>query len=319
MLDNQIREEFTIKEGKFAGEYAIVSPTNKDYDDAAFEYNRAFAQALKDGALLQAALLKYMDKQGVWTKEDEAEYEDIRKEVLEGELKLKKGGIKKSEARAIAIKIRQNRARIITIGAKRNLEMQKTAEGIAESHRFNFLVSRCLVYNKSSEPVFKSVDDYLENGHQPHAWQGAIVLSRLQNNLREDFEESLPENQFLKKFGYIDDELRLVNEEGHLVDVDGKLIDERGNWVDKNGNVVDEDGYKVDQYGHLDIESEPFLDDDGTPIIEEPEQEPEQEEEPAAEEEVAEETPLPKEKKKRGRPRRQKAEPLKEEAAASSE
>jgi hypothetical protein len=319
MSDNRVKEEFTIQDGDFAGEYAVLSPSNKDVNDAGTEYNTAFAIALQKGALLQAALLKYMDKQGVWSKSDEEEYEELRQKVLDGELKIKKGGIKKTEGRAIAIEVRKSRARIITIGAKRNLEMQKTAEGIAETHRFNFLVSRCLVYNNSSKPVFDSLDQYLEHGHEPHAWQGAIVLSRMQNNLREDFEDSLPENQFLKKFGYIDNELRLVNEKGHLVDIDNRLIDESGNWVDEEGNIIDEDYNRVDEYGQLDIQSEPFLEDDGSPIVEEIDSEPETE--PEAEAETPEEEPsLPKTKKKTTkRKRRQKAKPLTEEVVATSE
>jgi hypothetical protein len=85
--------------------------------------------------------------------------------------------------------------------------------------------------------------------------------------LDNNYEKSLPENKFLKKYKFVDDNLRLVNKDGHFVNEDGKLIDENGRFVDENGNFVDRDGNRVDADGEYVVDSKPFLDDEGNPVV----------------------------------------------------
>ena len=44
------------------------------------------------------------------------------------------------------------------------------------------------------------------------------------------------------------------------MDENGRYVDDQGNFVDKFGNRVDKDGEYV-------VEAQPFLDDDGKPVI----------------------------------------------------
>ncbi len=117
-------------------------------------------------------------------------------------------------------------------------------------------------------------------------------------------ETTLPENKFLKNYGFVDDELRRI-------DSDGKLINANGDYVDKTGRLiewqedgefiyVDGDGTKLTEDGEYDVEFSPFLDDSGDPV---PVPEKEEEEEEA--EEVAEKETAP---KKRGRPKKETVE-----------
>ena len=90
----------------------------------------------------------------------------------------------------------------------------------------------------------------------------------------------MPENQFLKKFGFVDDKLRLVDKQGKLVDEEGKHIDDWGNfveWIDDDNYIfVDDQGREVKD-GKFNTEFVPFIDDetgelfdeDGNPIKEE--------------------------------------------------
>jgi hypothetical protein len=85
--------------------------------------------------------------------------------------------------------------------------------------------------------------------------------------LDNDYESNLPENKFLKKYKFVDDQLRLVDKKGRLIDADGKLIDSDNRFIDEEGNFVDKFGNRVDKNGDYVVEQEPFLDENGKPII----------------------------------------------------
>ena len=85
--------------------------------------------------------------------------------------------------------------------------------------------------------------------------------------LDKDYENTLPENKFLKKYKFVDDKLRFIDKKGRLIDSEGRLIDESGRFIDENGNFVDKYGNKVDAEGDYVVEPEPFLDENGKPII----------------------------------------------------
>jgi hypothetical protein len=268
-------------------EYAVLTPRPQDGREAQKVYNETFAAALKSGGLLRERVSTYMREQGLWSDEKEAKQKALIEELNRLELKLQRGGIKLTEAREIALDMRRTRIKLRDLISKRNELDVNTVEGQAENARFNALVARCLVYNETGEPVYKDVDDYLTNGADEAAFRGAQALASIMFQLDKDHESSLPENQFLSRFKFIDEELRLINSDGKLCDADGKLINEEGHYVDAEGNLVDIDGNLVNEEGNYVVDQQPFLDDDGNPIVEDestPVEAPaEDEEEPAAE------------------------------------
>jgi len=160
-------------------------------------------------------------------------------------------------------------------------------------------VSVCILDPDTRKPLFMDIDDYDSQAAEPYIIEAAGELASMMYNLSPDYEKKLPENKFLKRFQFVDEELRLINDDGHLVDGDGRLINDEGRFVayDEDGVLyfIDRDGDKLDEEGNYitDDDSEPvFLDDDGNPITLEDEAEEE------AEAEVEEATEEP---KKRGR------------------
>lgn len=258
------KETFKIEDK----EYAVVFPGAKESREAQKAYNTTFASSIKEGCLLRESLDKYMKEQGLWGEEEDEQYKEILKNLNDNELKLQRGGIKLSEARTIAIEMREKRLELQTLLAKRNALDINTAEGQAENTRFNTLVSLCLVYNDTGKPVYKNLDDYIENANTEVAFTGAQLLANITTDFNKNFEHTLPENKFLKKWKFADEELRLVNKNGHLVSKDGKLINENGHYVDENNNLVDVNGKKIDEDGNYLVEKSPFLDDDGKEIAE---------------------------------------------------
>jgi hypothetical protein len=111
------------------------------------------------------------------------------------------------------------------------------------------------------------MEDYLNRSTESVALMAAQNLANMLYGLDNDYESNLPENKFLKKYKFVDEKLRLVDKKGRLIDNEGRLIDESGRYVDENGSFVDKFGNKVDADGEYIVEQQPFLDDDGKPII----------------------------------------------------
>jgi hypothetical protein len=250
--------------------FLVRSPTINDQKEANKVYNTAFSEAIKAKALVRAKLDDVLVEQGLWDNEKQEKFNKLQNNILEGERVLAKGGISLKEAKTQALNMRKYRNELRDlIAVKTNLDTH-TAEGQADNARFNYLVSSCLVYNDTKEPYFKGYEDYLNRAADPVAVLAAQNLAAMLYGLDSDYEEKLPENKFLKKYKFIDTNLRLVNEKGQLVDEENRLIDDKGRFINGAGQFVDKDGNVVDKDGEYLVDFSPFLDDSGKPIKEEP-------------------------------------------------
>ena len=243
----------------------VKRPNRLDYQKAQAISSGSFRAALDSGAILRSELDKYAEERGLWDDEKQKRLEELNNSIEEKVLKLKKGGISLSEGKEIAIDISALRLKRTLLMSERNQLDAYTAETIAENDRFDCLVSQCVV-DEENNKVFDSLDDYKEKSHEDYASKAAASLSILLYNLDEDWEKELPENQFLLRYGFVNDELQLIDKDGNLVDVNGKRINKNFQYVNDEGKVIDEDGNLVDEDGTLIVESQPFLDDDGNPI-----------------------------------------------------
>lgn len=254
-------------------EFVVKSPTLQNQREAQKVYNQAFTDAVRSKCVVRAKLDDLLKEQGLWNETKQALFNELQKELADGEKRLAKGGFSLSEAKKLALRMRIIREEIKDLISVRTSLDNHSAEGQADNSRFNYLVSACVVYKDTNQPYFSSMEDYLNRADDPVAMLGAQNLANMLYGLDNDFEKNLPENKFLTKFKFVDAKLRLVNKDGHLVNEDGKLIDENGRFVDAEGNFVDKDGNRVDEGGEYILESQPFLDDEGKPIILEEEKE----------------------------------------------
>jgi hypothetical protein len=301
--------------------YAVRRPKVEDVKQANELRAKTFNSALQEGDLLRDQLDNELRKRELWNDNREDQYQSLRKKVIDGEFTLKKGGIKLSEAKDIALEMSRARNEMVSMLSGRSDLDSITCEGKADSARFNFLFASCLVYDESGTPYFEGgFDEYMANQDDPVAVLGATEFFYLMSGT-EDVDSQLPENKFLKNFEFVDDNYRLIDSNGKLIDVEGNHIDENGNlieWISDDEYVfVDITGRKVTKTGEWDVEFSPFLDDDGNPVIKEepkPEQaEVDSEEGDPEDEPEAEEKPTA--KKSRGRPKKTKPDKQEEEAA----
>jgi|TARA_R110000744_G_scaffold79106_4_gene155540 hypothetical protein len=303
MAKNRFKIESVDSKGKEKVVFFIL-PNTQITKEGQLAYNKAFREALQSGAILRQKLSQVMTDQGLWTEEKEAEYVLVLEEISEKEKTLQKGGISLSEARDVAIKMRQKRAEFRALIAERSSMDNNTAEGQADNERFSHLVYKCLL-NEKGKQLFTSKEHYETFAAEPYITMAAGQLAEKLYGLDPDYESSLPENKFLTDYKLADESLRLVNNDGHLIDIDNdgneRLINEEGRFIayDKDGEqyFVDIEGDKVSEEGDYEIEFSPFLDTSGKPIVLETKaEETEEEEEEEKEESVKKTTRTPRKK-----------------------
>ena len=260
--------------------YAVKRPSPDTIKRANALRSKTFNEALQRGDLLRDQLDTELRKRELWNDQREDDYQGLRTDIVDGEFSLNKGGIKLSEAKGIALKMSDSRGRMVSMLSTRTELDSNTCEGKADAARFNLLFAESLVYLDTGEPYFPGgFEEYVTKMEDPVAVTAATEFYYLLSG-SEKLDETLPENQFLKKFGFVDDKLRLVDKQGKLVDEGGKHIDDWGNfveWIDDDNYIfVDDQGREVKD-GKFNTEFTPFVDDetgelfdeDGNPVKEE--------------------------------------------------
>lgn len=260
------KESFTIKVGEKELQLAVERPKQSHLREAQKVYNTTFREAVDGGAIVRGRVPTLVKEQNLWNDDKQKEHDALDSSIKESRLKITKGG-KVSELRELAFKIKKDVAKLRELNSQRNSIDANTAEAQAEASRFNRLVSLCTVYDETGKPYFSSYDDYLDRSDEPIAIEAATKLMYLYYNMDPKFEQTLPENKFLKQWNMMNEDGKLLNKEGKTVDEEGRLINDENRYVDKDGGYVDKDGNPIDKDGnYVSKDAEPFLDDEGNPV-----------------------------------------------------
>lgn len=260
-------EDFKVKVNEEEKTFTVRSPSLNDQREAQKVYNQAFTDAIKSKSVVRAKMDDLLEEQGLWNDEKQKEYTDLQKELLEGERKLAKGGFALSEAKKMALRMREVRNKIRELISVRTSLDNHSAEGQADNARFNYLVSVCVVYKDSENKYFASLEDYMGRIDDPVALAGAQKLANMIYGLDNNFEKNLPENKFLRKYKFVNDKLRFIDKQGRTVDSEGRLVDETGRYINDAGEFIDKEGNRVDAEGEYVVDAQPFLDDEGNPVV----------------------------------------------------
>jgi len=282
-------EDITIEINGEKKVFTVRSPSLKEQREGQKVYNTAFTDAIKSNSVVRAKMDDVLEEQGLWNSEKQNKYTSLQQQLIDGEKKLAKGGFSLTEAKKLALKMRDIRLEIRDLISVRTSLDNHSAEGQADNARFNYLVSACVVYKENDKPYFKDLADYMDRQDDPVALEGAQKLANMIYGLDNNFEKNLPENKFLKKYKFVNEDLRFIDKKGRTVDSEGRLVDENGRYIDEEGNFVDKDGNRVDAEGEFIVDAQPFLDDEGNPVILEDEVKAETKEDEAPKSETKEE------------------------------
>lgn len=232
----------------------VKKPNAMVNNQASAIYNKWLHTYMRDGIMTKAELDNFMQERGIWSKDkDEKEkllaqkIRDLSKDLYQGV----KGRRKASEGKKIAVEIKKARSELQQLIAEKLGLEQNTAESLADNVKFDYLVSQCTYKANGKEKVYSSLEDYSEKADETIAFAAAATLAQMLYALDPNFEADLPENQFLKKFNYVDDNFNLLDSEGHTVTADGQMIDEYGFFVNAKGEKVDAEGNLVDDNGNF--------------------------------------------------------------------
>lgn len=254
---------------KVNGEERVVEihkPTPKIEAEGNMASSKVFAKLVKEKAedgksayILRSQLNSYLADIGIYSDEDINDINTFGDRIKELEELLAKGGRKKSEGRDAAIELRKLRYAMYTLLMRQTQFDKNTVEHFADNARMNYLVTKCICF-EGGAPIWTSVDDYeSDSALQDMLAEPVGILAGMISQYDPEFENNLPENKFLKKYGFCDDKYRLINKDGQLVDTLGNLIDEDGNQV-----VKVEEPESVGE----------FLDDEGDVVSSVPSEEP---------------------------------------------
>ena len=209
----------------------LRQPTAQNYRDSQIKYNETFRKALDSGALLRQKLTDYMKEQGIWDDEKQNKNDQFIKDISEKEDALKGGGIRLSEAKEIALELRELRVGFRELLAEKNSLDSNSAEGQADNARFSELIRMCMLDPSTKRPRFPDQQAYDAQAEQPWAIEAASELASMIYGLDPDYDQKLEENKFLKEFNFVNDDLRFINKDGDLVDMDGRLVNEDGRYI----------------------------------------------------------------------------------------
>ncbi|MFQ3578571.1 MAG: hypothetical protein SNJ71_00340 [Bacteroidales bacterium] len=249
-------------------ELVVMKPNASQAKEIKKHSNKIYAEAVSSGALLRSKVEAVAIEQGIWSEAIEKKIADLRKELFNSERKLAQGGkagLTKKMARELALRMRDIRAEIIRLNAPRNSIDANTAEAQAQNEAFNYQVYLCTYYAsgiKEGRRYFDSYDDYISNGNSDAAIQAAQHMMFLEYGIDPNYERNLPEIKFLCQYGFVNDNLQLVDSKGRLINREGRLINEKGNFVDEEGNLVDSEGNRINEDGSYVVEFEEFLEDE---------------------------------------------------------
>jgi hypothetical protein len=245
MMNKSVTKEEKFENVMVGGEpktIIVKHPSPRVEAEANMHASKIFSSLTKDpqnGLLLRAKLDNFLKEQGLYTEKDINDIRLLTEKIEELESKLTAGGIKKSEGKSIAIDLRRARLALLILLAKRIEYDKNTIEYHAETGRSNYIIAKCLC-DESGDPIFKSVEDYEfdETGLKEDLLEPIKRIGTLSSSYDPDYESKLIENKFLKKFGYCNNELELVNDKGELVDEFGRKIDKDGNLLNEDGTLV---------------------------------------------------------------------------------
>lgn len=253
---------------------AILKPTTRVVQEGQRHYNLKLAELVRragegyESLISRHQLDDYLKKIGVWTPADQVTFQRMNIQVRECERKLKQGGIKLSEARQLALRMRDLRVSLVELYSKRQAFDNTTMEQEAENHRFKFLMTQCVVHAETGEPFFTGLDDYEAQDGEDHVADAAQALAAELYGYDPKAADETFENRWLRDHGFMNADGVLLNRDGAMVDRAGRLINEHGQYVDEQGNPVDVEGNRVDDAGRVLVDApQPYLDDEtGEPI-----------------------------------------------------
>ena len=243
---------------------AVRKPNLEEAKELQKIFNKAYRDALDSGAFLRIKLDEIVKQQGIWNDEKEKKFKGLQKELFESELKLLKGGsagLTKLKAKELAIRMSGIRVEMQELMSGINSQDSVTADRQAENAKFEHSIYLCTINPDTGDKFYKNLEDFNDKKSTKATEDAMRNMALLTYNLDPEYESNLPENKFLKDYGFVNEKLRLINSKGELVDSNGKRTRDDGRYINEKNELVDLEGNLVDEKGNYIVEFTPFLEE----------------------------------------------------------
>ncbi|TXT66128.1 MAG: hypothetical protein BAJALOKI3v1_50128 [Promethearchaeota archaeon] len=227
-----MNNEFTVKDNQDKEiKLMVKNITAQELSDADMYYAGRVAEILRNNKqklLVRSQVDDYLKESGIWTEKDEKAISDIQNTINEKLNILRKGGISKQSGRNITIEVTKLRSKIVEIMRKRQTFDDSTIESIAERDRKDYIIHTCIVDPDTGEKYWETIDDLKNDKLTDIYAKSSDMVDRVIFDFDPDFENKLPEVKWLKKYKFVDDNLRYIDPNT------GEHVDEFGNPLDES-------------------------------------------------------------------------------------
>jgi hypothetical protein len=208
--------------------YKVVEPTINIETAAKKVYMSEYNKALKNDSVPRDRLDDKLKELGLLSQEDYDRMDKLRNEIDELIKPLKTGGIKLKEMKERAEKAQLLRLQLYSLVSYRTKYDDLTAESVAEDAKFNFLVFSCLL-DSEGKRVFSNIQEWESCTDSDLLEKAASCMVEILYPDRGNFFSTLPENEFLVKYGFYNKD---------LTPVDAPKPEEFKPFLDDNDNPV---------------------------------------------------------------------------------
>lgn len=257
-MDNKENIVETVDQDGKELKLIIRVPGHKILQEAQMIYNLKLTSLIRQGSLngnqlfSKEQLDQHLANLNIWTEEDARQFMKLQLELRELEFKLTNNDNKElKKGKKIAFDMKTKRAALLVLYSRRVQFEGITMESIADNEKFKFLITKCIIDQKTEKPLFKNINDYEMRQGEPAGIAAATALAGQLYGYDEQTEAKLPENRWLQQYRFADEMGRLINEDNHLIDMEGHLIDEDGHFVNQEGKLIDNQGRLVDASGNF--------------------------------------------------------------------
>lgn len=235
----------------------IVSLTPEIKLESNKYYNKAWQEALSNDFPLQVEIEKILQKRGLLNDDKDLErVNELEKQLRSMEKELRAAirnnkRMTKKEGKILAMEMRKIRVQLQEVGRTKNELISTSAETYADNERYSYFLYSTTVYTETGDSYWKSYLAFKSDTGSPVYADALKAFLKSISGIDLDVESRYYENQWLKRFGFMDEKFRLVNDSGRLISDEGLLIDEEGRFVDEEGNRIDRFGNRLNDKGEI--------------------------------------------------------------------
>ena len=251
-------KEFEVKnEAGIVEKLVIRDLEPKDFEDADRVYAAKIAGLIRhsDGKelLLRTELDEYLRKNGIWTDKDINKVTELNKKIDNGIKKLRRGGVKYSEGREMALAVIDSRREIAQVMAKRRIFDEATVESSAESEKIEYLMFLSVVNKEDGQRYWDTFDEMKKKKNTEVYRAASDAAMEVLYGIDSKFERNLPEYKWLLKNKFIDEDLNYLDRKsGNKVDRFGKPLAQVEAEIKEtiellNGDIVEEQPFVDDE------------------------------------------------------------------------